>query len=122
MTNLVSTAHTSPVVGVDAVERRRTRLRELEEKMRSDLPHTLLELRRLTQSLIAAPAGARDGHQRDLEQAAHRLRGRAATLQLPALCIAAANMERLSMISTTAESLDIALAQCERALAEPHAP
>jgi HPt (histidine-containing phosphotransfer) domain-containing protein len=105
-------------VTADAADRRTARLHELEHKMRSELPSTLAELRSLIQKLAAAPADRRSECQRELEQAAHRLRGRAAALQLPALCAAAAAVERLSMTLATERSLGLALARCEFALAD----
>lgn len=86
--------------------------------MRGGLAREVLDLRSLTESLVAAPAGERSERLQELEHAAHRLRGRAATLRLSALCTAAAALERLATTSAPAESLRLALAHCERALAQ----
>jgi HPt (histidine-containing phosphotransfer) domain-containing protein len=99
-------------------ERRAARLRELDLKMRKELPDSILQLRGLIHSLLVAPPNQWSEHQQELERAAHWLRGRAGTLQLSALCAAAATLEQLSISSYTAASLEVALVHCERALLE----
>lgn len=105
-----------------AAERRAARLQELEQKIRDELPEAVRQVLRLTQVLNSAPEDRERECRQELALAAHRLRGRAASLQLSVLCAAAGAVERLSATSASPVTLGAAAASCERALAGAPTP
>lgn len=93
------------------------RLRELESRMRAELPATLQRLRALQHKLATAHEAAEAGlARRDLTMAAHRLRGRAGMLRLQALCAAAADLEQHAEAGANQQALARDLEECGRAL------
>ena len=97
------------------------RLQQLELKMHSELPAMLQQLQDLQQRLAdTLPADAVTAR-RELVFASHRLRGRAAMLQLAELCAAAATVEQLAANGAAIAAIADAMRECCRTWAEASA-
>ena len=111
----MTSADSSNFSGSHDPNQRAARLREIEDRMRREIPANLLNLRRLVHLLSQLPAAGVPAQRDELRHAAHRLRGRAGMLQLAPLCEAVACLEQASGDDVDPVGLDRLLEACQQA-------
>jgi HPt (histidine-containing phosphotransfer) domain-containing protein len=111
----MTSADSTNFSGTHGPNQRAARLREIEDKMRREIPANLVNLRRLVRVLSELPAAGAPAQREELGDAAHRLRGRAGMLQLAALCEAAACLEQASGEAVDTVRLDRLVEACQQA-------
>jgi hypothetical protein len=111
----MTSADSTNLSGGHGPNQRGARLREIEDRMRREIPDNLLNLRRLVHLLSELPAAGVPAQREQLGHAAHRLRGRAGMLQLGPLCEAAACLEQASGEDVDVVRLDRLVEACQRA-------
>jgi HPt (histidine-containing phosphotransfer) domain-containing protein len=111
----MTSADSSNFSGNHGPNQRAARLREIEDRMRREIPDNLATLRRLVRLLSELPPAGVPAQREQLGHAAHRLRGRAGMLQLAQLCEAAACLEQASGGDVDALRLERLLEACQQA-------